>query len=55
MDGETKRTVNCTVSCGLAESMQGDSAEAFVRCADKALYMAKSRDKNCVVAWGRSR
>ncbi|MFV0349652.1 MAG: GGDEF domain-containing protein [Halodesulfovibrio sp.] len=38
-----------TVSFGVAQYAPGSSVEAFVKCADKALYRAKQRGRNTVV------
>jgi len=42
--------VNITVSCGIAESRDGDSANQLFERADKALYSAKEQGRNRCVA-----
>ncbi len=45
--GETIGQV--TISIGVAQMKQGDSFDDFVSRADKALYIAKKKGRNCVV------
>ena len=45
-----QRPVTITVSCGFAMFNEGDIPESVFERADKALYLAKSKGKNCVVA-----
>jgi diguanylate cyclase len=47
---EKVRAVRVTVSCGLADYIAGDTAEALVGRADSALYEAKKAGKNRLVA-----
>ena len=42
-----KMTVPITVSCGLAQMREGDTTESVFERADKALYAAKDRGRNC--------
>ena len=41
--------VTSTVSVGLTRYKDGEEMEAFIKRADKAMYTAKNRGKNCVV------
>lgn len=43
------RTIYCTVSIGWAERSIGAEGEALLHLADKALYQAKAKGKNCIV------
>ena len=52
--GGQVRLVQFTVSCGVAELIAGDSVEDLIRRADDALYEAKRRGKNRVIARKRS-
>jgi len=45
---DTKATISFTSSCGLAECVIGESAEALLKRADEALYRAKRDGKNRV-------
>jgi diguanylate cyclase (GGDEF)-like protein len=49
-----RERVNFTVSCGLTELQPGDTAASLVTRADDALYEAKRKGKNRVVAKRRS-
>ncbi|HLY98322.1 MAG TPA: GGDEF domain-containing protein [Candidatus Angelobacter sp.] len=51
--GEKQTSV--TVSIGLAENRDSMGPEAVLKLADKALYRAKERGRNCTVATRRSR
>ena len=42
--------VPVTISCGLTEFRQGDTAAAAYERADRALYQAKESGRNCCVA-----
>jgi diguanylate cyclase len=42
--------IKVTVSIGVAQSSKGDTEEAVVNRADRALYKAKNSGKNCVVS-----
>lgn len=42
-----RKTVPITVSCGLAQMREGDTTESVFERADKALYAAKDRGRNC--------
>jgi len=42
------RSICCTVSIGVAESLPGDSPNQLIRRADEATYAAKRRGRNCV-------
>ncbi len=48
-EGEEVRSVRLTLSCGMSELLLGDKPDDLMRRADKALYQAKSRGKNCLV------
>ena len=48
-DGES-RTVRFTVSCGVAELTEADTDKQLVKRADQALYDAKAKGRNRVVA-----
>jgi diguanylate cyclase len=50
-DGNETRTIRLSVSCGLAEYLAGDTSDDLMRRADKGLYEAKKRGKNCLVTW----
>jgi diguanylate cyclase len=51
VDFATNETVtNLTLSVGIATLVPGESAEQLVRRADKALYRAKQKGRDCVVA-----
>lgn len=52
--GGQVRTVQFTVSCGVAELIAGDSVDDLIRRADDALYEAKRKGKNRVIARKRS-
>jgi diguanylate cyclase (GGDEF)-like protein len=45
-----QRTVRLTVSVGIAEAQPGESAEAWLARADRALYLAKQRGRDRVEA-----
>ena len=49
-----KERVKFTVSCGLADFVPADSEDDFVKRADEALYEAKRKGRNRVVARRRS-
>jgi diguanylate cyclase (GGDEF)-like protein len=53
LDGGETRRERLTVSCGLAQSIPGEKPEDLLGRADKALYEAKRRGKNCVATWKR--
>lgn len=38
---------NLTISVGIAEAVAGDTPEALIKRADKALYVAKEKGRNC--------
>ncbi len=40
--------LSITVSIGIANAMNGDDAELFIRRADTALYTSKKKGRNCV-------
>jgi diguanylate cyclase (GGDEF)-like protein len=42
--------INLTASFGVAEWHEGDSIDGLLRRADRSLYRAKNRGRNCVVA-----
>ncbi|VAX08407.1 diguanylate cyclase (GGDEF domain) [hydrothermal vent metagenome] len=42
------QSVPVTISAGVAELCEGDTKEMFIEKADGALYLAKSRGRNCV-------
>ncbi len=44
-----KKSVGVTISSGVAAHAHGDTLEALIHKADKALYEAKHRGRNCVV------
>jgi diguanylate cyclase (GGDEF)-like protein len=45
--------LHATLSIGVAVfPVHGVSADEVLNAADRAMYMAKSRGRNCVVAWG---
>jgi len=49
-----KGTLNITLSIGIAEAFseaQDENIETIIQRADKALYMAKTNGRNCVVAY----
>jgi diguanylate cyclase (GGDEF)-like protein len=41
--------VHVTVSTGVAEHVTGENAEQLIGRADKALYTAKEKGKNCII------
>jgi hypothetical protein len=43
--------VHMTASIGVAAGTSGDSVDEVLKCADEALYLAKSRGRNTVLAW----
>lgn len=43
--------ITITASIGLTRFQQGDTLETLTDRADKALYSAKKRGRNCVVSW----
>ncbi|TCT22300.1 GGDEF domain-containing protein [Thiobaca trueperi] len=43
-----------TVSIGLAQAREGETAQKLVERADVALYRAKHNGRNCVITWGES-
>ena len=44
----TEKSIRCTVSVGVAESLPGESESSLMRRADDACYEAKRRGKNCI-------
>jgi diguanylate cyclase len=52
---EGPRSVQFTVSAGVAEAASGDTADSLLRRADDGLYQAKKRGRNRVVVQPRSR
>jgi two-component system cell cycle response regulator len=42
--------INVTASFGVAQWQQGDSIDQLLRRADRALYRAKNRGRNCVIS-----
>ena len=49
---DEQHSANITVSIGIAYSHEADELKAVIKLADKRLYTAKRKDKNCVVDWG---
>ncbi|MGH8043863.1 MAG: GGDEF domain-containing protein, partial [Stenotrophomonas sp.] len=47
--------VQVTVSIGMADSGVGDTPQAVIKAADRALYAAKDAGRNCVRAHGQQR
>ncbi len=43
-------TIHVTLSAGVVELQDGEAAEALINRADQALYEAKSRGRNTVLA-----
>ncbi|MDC9728447.1 MAG: GGDEF domain-containing protein, partial [Methyloprofundus sp.] len=43
------KKINITISCGIAELVEGDTQDKIFNRADKALYSAKKEGRNCSV------
>ena len=50
--GGSGKTVNVTVSIGVADHRAADTPQAVIKAADKALYAAKDSGRNCVRVHG---
>ena len=48
-DSKAKKSVPITISIGAADSVQINSSTDVLKKADKALYKAKQKGRNCVV------
>lgn len=48
---EAATSILLKLSIGICDNRTEDTAEDMLRCADKAMYQAKSKTGNCCVAW----
>lgn len=48
---EAKSSAHLSLSIGICDNAVAKSEENMLKCADKAMYMAKSKRGNCCVAW----
>lgn len=44
-------SIRFTLSIGICDNTNVKWAEDILKCADKAMYMAKNKNRNCCVVW----